>query len=172
MTIEENFIGGYAAAGGALSATGGTLRAILFGTFIAGAMDITAAIVTWLFRGVPATRVLQGVAGGLLGRDTFSGGASTAALGLLLHFMIMSVIVSAYVAASSRLPALARHAIACGIAYGIVVYIVMTFVVVPLSAATGGRPALPMILTGVIVHILCVGVPIALIARRFISVAS
>ena len=165
MTSEENFIDDYAA-GNLSSATGEALRAILLGTLIAGAMDITAAILTWMFRGVPALRVLQGVAGGLLGRDTFDGGASTAALGLLLHFMIMSVIVGVYVAASGRLPALARYAIASGIAYGVVVYVVMTFVVVPLSAATAGTPAPSQILVGVLVHILCVGVPIALITRR------
>lgn len=171
MTIEDNFVGDYAA-GDRLSATGGMLGAILLGTLVAGAMDITAAIVTWMFRGVPAMRILQSVAGGLLGRDTFAGGPSTAVLGLLLHFMIMSVIVSVYVAASSRLAVLTRHAIACGIAYGIAVYIVMTFVVVPLSAAGGARPSLPLILEGGIVHILCVGVPIALITRRFTSMLS
>lgn len=171
MTIEDNFVGDYAA-GDRLSATGGMLGAILLGTLVAGAMDITAAIVAWMFRGIPAMRILQSVAGGLLGRDTFTGGASTAALGLLLHFMIMSVIVGVYVAASSRLTVLTRHAIACGIAYGIAVYIVMTFVVVPLSAAGGARPSLPLILEGVVVHILCVGVPIALITRRFTSMLS
>lgn len=175
MTIEDNFVGDYAA-GDRLSATGGMLGAILLGTLVAGAMDITAAIVAWMFRGIPAMRILQSVAGGLLGRDTFTGGASTAVLGLLLHFMIMSVIVGVYVAASSRLTVLTRHAIACGIAYGLAyglaVYIVMTFVVVPLSAAGGARPSLPLILEGVVVHILCVGVPIALITRRFTSMLS
>lgn len=171
MTTEENLIDEYADAGGWLNATG-ALRAILFGTLIAGAMDITAACLTWVFRGVPASRILQSVASGLLGRDAYGGGASSAALGLLLHFMIMGVIVAVYVTASSRLPVLARHAVACGVAYGIAVYAVMTFIVVPASAATVGRPELHMILIGVVVHILCVGVPIALITRRFTSLAS
>lgn len=166
MNTEDNFIGDYAEVASRMSAGGGALRAIVLGTAVAGAMDITAAIVTWMFRDVPATRILQSVAGGLLGRDAFNGGASTAALGLLLHFMIMSVIVSAYVFASSRLPALTRHAIACGVAYGVIVYVVMTYIVVPLSAAGSARHSLSLTLTGVVVHILCVGVPIALITRH------
>jgi len=168
MDIKENFVAEYADIATRMSATGGVLRALVLGTVIAGALDITAAILTWMTRGAPAIRVLQGVAGGLLGRDTFAGGGATAALGLLLHFMIMSVIVALYVAASHGLSLLTRHAVACGIAYGIAVYVVMSFVVVPLSAAGGARPPSPyMVLEGVIVHILCVGVPIALITRRF-----
>lgn len=170
MTTKSSLAGEYAA-GGWLNGRG-MLGAILFGTLIAGAMDITAACLTWWFRGVPAVRVLQSVAGGLLGRATYQGGAPTAALGLLLHFLIMSVIVAIYVAASSRITALTNHAIACGVAYGIAVYIVMTFIVVPVSAAAGGTPAPYDMLVGVIVHILCVGVPIAWVTRRFASMAS
>jgi len=52
----------------------------------------------------------------------------------------MSIIIAAiFVVASTRIPALLRNWIAAGIAYGIVVYFVMTFVVVPLSRAKSGH---------------------------------
>lgn len=145
------------------------LRTIVIATLVAGTLDITAAILTWLTRGVAPARVLQSVASGVLGRAAVAGGAPTAALGLFLHFAIMSAIVALFVLASRRwsllTPRALPPAIGCGIVYGIAVYVVMTYVVVPLSASPIRTPALPQFLEGVAVHILCVGIPIALIAR-------
>jgi len=151
--------------------TASPLPAILAGTLVAGAMDISAAILIWSTRAVAPSRVLQSVAGGVLGREAFAGGVATAALGLLLHFAIMSVIVSLFVIASRRMLILTPRslplAIVCGVAYGVVVYLVMTYVVVPLSASASRAPSMPQFFEGVIVHILCVGIPIALIARHW-----
>lgn len=144
-------------------------RSILLGTLVAGTLDISAAILTWLSRGVAPSRVLQSVAGGLLGRDAVSGGAATAVLGLFLHFAIMCVIVTVFVLASRRWPTLTPRellpAVGCGVVYGIAVYLAMTYVVVPLSASPIRAPTLPLFLEGVAVHIVCVGIPIALIVR-------
>ncbi len=170
MTTRNESIG-MAALDASRDASGAAkLRAIIWGTLVAGTLDICAAILTWLMRDVAPPRVLQGVAAGLLGRDSFSGGAPTAALGLFLHFAIMSVIVTLFVLAARRsarlIPSRLLPAIVIGLAYGITVYLVMTYVVVPLSAAVGRPPTLAQFVQGVIVHMLCVGVPIALITRR------
>jgi hypothetical protein len=69
--------------------------------------------------------------------------------------------------ASRRLPALTRHWLRSGVAYAVAVYAVMTFVVVPLSALNARIPSLPEIAQGLTVHIVCVGLPIAFITRRF-----
>ena len=144
-----------------------TLRAILWGTLIAGTLDITSAIVLWGFRGAPPTRILQSVASGWLGRDSYSGGMPTAALGLLSHFLIMSAIVTTYVIVSSRLTALKDHPILCGALYGVIVFFVMSCIVVPLSAAHGHQPSLQAILEGLAVHIPLVGIAIGLVTYRF-----
>jgi len=145
------------------------IRAIWWGTLIAGALDITSAIVIWGFRGAPAERILQSVATGLLGRDSYSGGATTAFLGLLLHFLIMSVIVTIYVAASRRLTMLKEHPVLCGAAYGVAVYLFMSYVVLPLSAAAGPLPSARAVMEGLMVHIPCVGIPIGIVTSRFTS---
>src|ERR1700756_1467286 len=68
---------------------GNSALGILWGGLIAGTMDITAAVLTYKIRNnVPPIRILQSVASGLLGKDAFTGGAPTAALGLFLHFVI------------------------------------------------------------------------------------
>lgn len=143
------------------------LPAIAWGTLIAGTLDISSAILMYLPRGVSPSRILQSVASGVLGRASFEGGAATAVLGLSLHFAIMSVIVAIYATASRRFTALVRHPVASGALYGMVVFGVMNFIVVPLSAAGGGRPALRDALLQLGIHIVCVGLSIAFITRRF-----
>ena len=46
-------------------------QAILWGGLIAGALDITAAFVTSGLRGVGPIRILQAIASGLLGADSY-----------------------------------------------------------------------------------------------------
>ena len=143
-------------------------------TFIAtallvGTLDITYAIAFSYFRsGTSPQRLLQSVAAGAVGRDAaFSGGAATAVAGLLFHFFIAFTITAIFFAAASRLRWLVRHPAIWGPLYGIGVYLVMNFVVIPLSRI-GPRPlAAPIVLvTGVLVHMFLIGAPIAFGARR------
>ena len=108
--------------------------AILIGGAIAGACDIIYAITFWAFRGVPATRVLQSVASGLLGAPAFNGGLATAALGLALHFFIAFSAAAIFYMAARTIPILTQRAFLSGILYGLVIYAVMNLVVLPLSA--------------------------------------
>jgi hypothetical protein len=143
-------------------------RAIFWGGLIAGTLDILAAFVNSGLRGVSPTRVLQAIAGGLLGADSFKGGFATAALGLLLHFFIATTATAVYYAASRKLKVLVDQAIVCGLAYGIPVYLVMNLVVLPLSAVPFKiSHALGNVVTAVLILMLCVGLPIALTVRRY-----
>lgn len=149
------------------SASGAVIRAILLATLVAGALDIGAAILT--NPQVPARAVLQSVAGGWLGAETYSGGWTTAWLGLASHFALMLWIVTIYVALASLWPGLNRFWPAAGVVWGIVVWAVMSFAVVPLSASTLPAPDLTAALKGVAIHILFVGLPIAGIVRHFLG---
>ena len=141
--------------------------AILAGGAVAGAIDITYAIVFSGFRGVPATRILQSVASGLLGAGSYRGGVPAAALGLFLHFLIAFIWAAIFYFASRRLEVLTRHPVASGILYGAVIYAAMNFVVLPLSAFPGRFTFVPLLVTtGVLVHMFGVGLPIALATRR------
>jgi hypothetical protein len=141
-------------------------QAVLFGTLTVGTLDLLDALVFFGLRGVAPLRIPQSIASGLLGRAAFEGGLPTAVLGVLLHFIIALVIVSLYYLASRRWPVLARRPLLYGPLYGIVVYVVMTFVVVPLSAAPMKPPTLPLVVAnGLLIHILGIGLPSALFAR-------
>lgn len=141
-------------------------RAILTAGALAGALDIAAAFTIYALRDVGPVRILQSIASGILGRAAFAGGAATAALGLLLHFFIATTAAAVYYAASRRLKLLLRRPILYGALYGIAVYAFMNYIVIPLSAVTQRPFVLSMALLMVAVHVLCVGIPIALTVRR------
>jgi hypothetical protein len=129
-------------------------------------LDIAAAILSWLLRDVAPERVLKGIASGLLGREAAGGGWEIAALGLLLHYSMMLLIVLVYLQASRLKPTLVQRPVIYGIAYGVAVYLVMNYGVLPLSAYPGGLPSLAGFLQGTAIHIVCVGLPISLLVRQ------
>ena len=143
----------------------GLALTILLATAAAGTLDITDACVYWaITKGVPPERIFQSVASGLLGKAAFKGGAQTAALGLALHFAIMAVMVAVYVLASRRLGVLTRRPVPMGIAYGAATYVVMNYVVLPLSQVGPRGPfVLPSFINGLAAHLILVGLTIALI---------
>ena len=139
---------------------------ILLATVVAGTLDMTDACLWWgITKGVPPERIFQSIASGLLGKAAFKGGAQTAALGLALHFAIMAVMVAVYVLASQRLRVLTRRPVVMGLAYGAATYIVMNYVVLPLSqVGPHGAFVLPSFINGLAAHLFLVGLTIALIA--------
>ncbi|WP_135210665.1 hypothetical protein [Vitreimonas flagellata] len=147
--------------------------ATLLGGLVAGALDITYACAHWnIAHDVAPQRIFQSVAAGLLGRDAaVAGGWNTAALGLALHFVMTTIMAAFFVAASRAAPALNRTPLLSGIVYGLGLYAVMNFIVVPFSAAGDGVIQAPefnqFFYGGLLAHTLLVGVPIALIAKRF-----
>jgi len=145
------------------------VRAILFGGLTVGALDGLDAIVFFGLRnGVGPIRIFKGIAGGLLGREAaLAGGWPTALLGVVLHFTIATSIVAVFYVLSRRLPFLIRRPFVWGPVYGVAVYLTMNLVVVPLSAlhGTGLPQAVPVLLNGLLIHIIGVGMPSALFAR-------
>ncbi|HJR05953.1 MAG TPA: hypothetical protein VJ842_01555 [Pyrinomonadaceae bacterium] len=141
-------------------------QTIIYGGLIVGVLDFFDATIFSGVRGVSPVRVWQFVASGLLGRASFDGGMKTAALGVLLHFLIAFVLAAVYYVASLYLPMLLRRAVLWGLIYGVTVYFVMRYVVTPLSAAPPLSFSVASFLNGIIGHALLVGLPIALVARR------
>ena len=167
------------------------LKTILLGGAVAGALDITYAFVVYgpLSYGMTPTDVLHSVASGWMGRDAANaGGTATALLGLVTHFMIAMIMAAIYVWLATNWLALNRKAVVAGLVYGFALYLVMTYVVVPLSAANKSqhrasgvgevaerlhgsfgsiRPADRWQLLGTLfTHMVFVGLAISLVTRR------
>lgn len=148
------------------------LRATLAGGLAAGILDILAAFLVYGLRGAPPVRILQSISSGLFGRAAFQGGLTTAALGLALHFLIALTAALVYYIASLSMPMLVRRPLTFGAVYGIAVYAFMNFVVVPLSAVPRGpfSPRLAAII--LVVHVVCVGMPIAAAVAHYADTQS
>ena len=141
--------------------------AIVWGGLIAGLIDITYAVGFSATRGVPPVRILQSVASGLLGSSAYQGGAATATLGLVLHFVLMLIIAAIFYFASTRLRFLVARPIWWGALYGFLVYWVMNLVVLPLSAFPSQVRFVPLlVITSLIVHAFGIGVPIAIASSK------
>ncbi|HXJ11571.1 MAG TPA: hypothetical protein VNH19_04800 [Candidatus Limnocylindrales bacterium] len=132
-----------------------------------GVLDIAAALVVYGSMGLKPMRLLQGIAAGVLGPKSFQGGVATAVLGVALHFVIAFGAAAVYFAASRGMRVLVEQAALFGPLYGIAVYFFMNRIVVPLSGATKFPFSVKMMLIGVVIHIFCVGLPIALGIKRF-----
>ena len=142
------------------------LRPIIITGLIVGAADITSAIVIAIIRGSTAMRLLQFVASGLLGPRAFAGGWATAALGLVLHFVVAFGVVAVFYLASRRLLFLRKHPVVCGFAYGLIVFGIMNLIIMPLSAATPRHALIPDLIQ-LAIHMFIIGLPTALFVRCF-----
>jgi uncharacterized membrane protein YagU involved in acid resistance len=154
----------------AISTPPGLIRTIAIAGLVAGTLDIADALIFYGIRGVPPIRILQGIAYGLIGRVSYTQGTRSVLLGLLLHFIIATTVAAVYILASKHFPHLTRHPLIFGTFYGVAVYIVMNYVVLPLSHV-GLRPLPPPapFINGVAALVVCVGIPIAFFARHYRS---
>jgi hypothetical protein len=150
-------------------AAGQAVRTIFLGGLVVALLDGLFAFVFYgLILGVRPLQIFQSVAAGLLGRQSFSGGIWTFVLGLMLHFVVATSITTVFYLATLKLPILIRYPVVSGLIYGMIAYLGMKFVVTPLSRI-GLRPVprLSIFLTEILGHAFLVGLPIALIARRY-----
>jgi uncharacterized membrane protein YagU involved in acid resistance len=108
------------------------LKCSVYAGLVAGTVDIAAAS---LINTTNPLIILLAIASGLLGKAAFHGGGGVMLLGLVLQWAMSIVIAGIFTLAAARVPALARRWVLYGALYGVVVFIVMNFVVVPLSVA-------------------------------------
>lgn len=140
------------------------LRAIVLGGLLGGTGDFVFACIFYGFK----LRVFQSVAAGLIGRPAaFAGGAATYLLGVGLHYGIAGIWAALFWLASRRWPELVRNAVPMGLAYGLVVFYGMNLVVLPLSALHTSAWPPPFAAWPMAMHMLVVGLPIALAVRKY-----
>ena len=133
---------------------------------VAGSLDLLYAFAFWGAQGLPPVRILQSIASGWLGREAYSVGAPAAVLGALSHYGIVLVMAWTCYRVARIWPALAWRPWLFGPLYGAALYLAMTYVVVPLSAAGNGQwPAWQWSqLAHLAAHMALVGTPCAFAA--------
>jgi hypothetical protein len=143
---------------------------IITGGLAAGVLDILYAFVLATLRDGTVLGVLQSIASGLLGRSAYQGGLAAGMLGLALHFGITVVAAAVYFVVVRSVPLMRRHYVICGLAFGVLVYLAMNFVVLPLSAVPFVIKYTPwVLLQGFVSHALLVGLPISVFLHCFMA---
>jgi hypothetical protein len=155
-------VGGVA---GPFSSQARALPAIVVGGLIVGTLDLLYAVVVYS-RDRPIL-VPQTIASGLLGAQAYDGGIKTAALGIVLHFVIALGAATIYYLASRRIGFLTEHAVVSGVVFGALVYCFMHFVVLPFSNVPPGNTPLIYKIAEFVEHWFGVGLPISLSVRHY-----
>ncbi|MFZ1800829.1 MAG: hypothetical protein WAU24_13265 [Chitinophagaceae bacterium] len=145
------------------------LSFILLTTFLAGSLDIAAAIFVYtvLLQKVTAIQILKGIAYGLLGKNSGISEMPLACIGLALHYFIAFLFTLFYFLVYQVFPFLKKNVIISGSLLGIFSWSVMNLLVLPLSKAFRAPLTLSGVSMGMSILILCIGIPIAFLTRYF-----
>jgi hypothetical protein len=146
-------------------------KPILVATLVCGTLDIVFAIILTVVRGKDPAAMLRFVASGPFPPAT-DWGTSGSLLGLVVHFALMGIMAAVLVLLVRWKPERLDTPYRTGIAYGVVTYFAMNWVVVPLRFHTPLPPTLLSVSTQLFAHIVLVGIPMALIARRYLRAAA
>ena len=143
------------------------LKPIALATAVAGALDILWAMILTMTVGkgdIPA--MLRFVASGPFGDAAKDWGAGGAILGLVVHFTLMAMMATVFVLSIRARPQLLDTPWRTALAFGVITYFAMNWVVVPLRFGTPLPPKPLSIATQLFAHLVLVGIPFALITAR------
>lgn len=140
-------------------------RTIAIATLVAGTLDILFAMILTVWFGREIGGMLRYVASGPVPPATDMGTVGSI-LGLVTHFALMAIMAAAYVLAARARPSMLAKPIQWGIVYGLITYVVMNWLVVPIRFDTPLPPSPLSIATQLFAHIVLVGIPIAMITAR------
>jgi hypothetical protein len=144
------------------------LRLSVIGGLIIGLLHLIfqVGVVYDLLLKSPFIGSLQYVASGVMGDAAFTGGLATALLGVIIEFVMTIIIAGVFILSADRIPLLRRHVIIGSLLYGFGVFIVMNFIVLPLSAApTLPAPPMWLFIEIILEHVLLIGLPLGLLVR-------
>ena len=145
-----------------------TIWLILRIGLIAGTLDIADALIFSGLRGATPSMVFHYIASGLIGMKAFEMGFAAVVLGIAIHYTIATSWTAIFYAASRRFKILLRRPVTSGLLYGMVVYVIMNFIALPLSGVPHSNKPVPLIsrVNGVLALMLCIGLTVALLLRR------
>jgi len=141
-------------------------KPIVLATLLCGTLDILLAVILTLMRGKEPAAMLRFVASGPFPQATEWGGAGSV-LGLAVHYSLMAIMVAIFVLVTRTMPSLIEKPLLAGLVYGLITYVVMNLLVVPLRFPAAWPPKALSIGTQLFAHIVLVGWPLAYITRVF-----
>lgn len=146
-----------------------TVLTVVWIGLVAGTLDISENIIFNAFRHITPWMIFQYIASGLVDGKSFTMGGASVALGIAIHYGIAMTWTVVFYLLSRKAIILTRQAAICGIVYGGAVYVIMNFVVLPMTRVPHARAAMTVAsrVSGVSALLFCIGLTIALLVRRF-----
>ena len=143
---------------------------IILSILVVGTLDLTAAYIDFYIASGknPFTIVPKYISSAVLGMKAFSGDTGTIILGMGLHYIIAAIFTIFFFLIYPRLGELKSRRFLLGILYGIFMWSIMRFIVVPASNA----PLQPPIewdkaLRAISILIVMIGLPLSFIAYAY-----
>ena len=144
------------------------LKPIAIATAVSGTLDILFAMILTVLFGREVGNMLRYVGSGPFPAATDMGAAG-AILGLLVHFGLMAIMATVFMLIARERPRLLDSPIMAGTAYGLITYVAMNLIVVPLRFGNPLPPKPLSIATQLFAHVVLVGIPMALIAAHYLK---
>jgi len=138
---------------------------ILKAGFSAGILDGLAAILMNL--NTNPVRIFQYIASGLLGNKAFTGDLFTALIGLVIHFLIANTWALIFFVVYPKIAGLSKYKVIVGLLYGVIIWLAMNLIVLPLSNTPQTPFDFNKAVFGIIVLVICVGLPVSLIIGKY-----
>ena len=142
-------------------------KPIFVATLVCGTLDILLAVILTLLRGKEPAAMLRFVASGPFPQAT-EWGAAGSLLGLAVHYALMAIMVFVFVIVARPRPALLNNPLLWGLVYGLITYVVMNLILVPLRFPAAWPPKPLGVVTQLFAHVVLVGWPTAFITRRYL----
>ena len=140
------------------------LQTILLAGIVAGILDGISAVM--ILGKMNFAGVWKYVASGFFGNDAFAGGNEMVMYGLLFHFIIALSWAITYYLVFAKINFFSNHPILGGLLFGILIWLVMAFLVLPFSAIPKRTFSVIGAIKNAAILMLCVGLPISIITNK------
>lgn len=152
---------------GASPANTKAVRTIIRAGLIAGVLDALAAMTMVLIRGgKDPLLVWKFVASGVFGKEALARGTVMIIWGLAFHFFIALSFAALFYLIYPQLRRFIGSPVAMGLLYGILVWVIMNLLVLPVSRVTTQPFEFSRVVIGASILMVCIGLPIALIVSK------
>ncbi|MBN9296036.1 MAG: hypothetical protein J0I41_03445 [Filimonas sp.] len=147
----------------------GVAKHILTTTLIAGTLDLVSV---WLIYGpikqkTDMGKILKGIAGGAFGKSAYGGGSDMIVYGLFFHYLIACCFTLAYFLLYPKIAFLRRHVVLSGLLYGIVAWVWMNIVILPMTNVPRGPFKIEGVVIGMLLLMFFIGLPISLLTHAY-----
>jgi len=143
----------------------GIAKYILFTGFLCGPLDAIAAIL--LNPDVSPASIFKFIASGFFGREAYLAGNGMVIYGILFHYFIAFIFTALLFRLYPFFINTVQNKYVLMAAIGLLIWIVMNMLVLPLSHTRLSPFNMPTVLKNIAALIVAMGVPITLIAERY-----